>query len=155
MREHCSIWKNLQAHPRIGIFCSGGQDEDKVTEVDEEGNDRNAALWSLCRSVFREEVCLGGELLPYKVLVLLLPRSFGQCGHVLLTCCRALRFVLRRMGEFTARRMARLLQLIVDSLMPFCIYIYCIHACSTPCVWEVVSHRYSPRVWIINLDPPP
>ena len=57
--------------------------------------------------------------MPYKteqVLDLSLPRSFGQRGCILLTCCRALGFALRRTGEFTARRMAQLLNLTLDSL---------------------------------------
>ena len=82
-------------------------------------------------------------------------QKFGQCGYVLLTCCRALRFVLRRTGErrtgeLMVRRMDRLLHLTVDSLVPFCI-----HSCFMPCAWEVIIHRYSPHVrimCIINVD---
>ena len=120
--------------------------------------------WQKCRSLidcpFRIQgrAKLRGGLLPYtteQVLVLSLPR-FGQCVYIPLTCCRAWRFVLRRMGEFTARRMARLLHLIVDSLAPFCMTTFS-RACGTPCAWEAVSHRYLPRIWIIciiNVDLP-
>ena len=57
MREHCSIGKNLQAHPRIRIFS---HDEDEVTEVDE-GDVRNAVLWSIVRSLSREELARGED----------------------------------------------------------------------------------------------
>ena len=161
MREHCSIGKKFTSTPtHWNILVRGpGRGRGHWSRWRREWQkNSNAAFWLLCRSVFGEEIYLVGKLLPYKILVSSLPRSFGQRGYVLLMCCRALRFVLRRTGEFTARRMGRLLHLIVDSLTPFCIYIYCIRACSTPCAWEVISHRYSPCIWIIciiNIDPPP
>ena len=55
MREHGSIGKKLEAHPRIGIFShearlrTGRRSRQK-------GDDRNAALWSIVHSVSREEL---------------------------------------------------------------------------------------------------